>query len=235
LNRLVTSPRPVPPRQWPADGTLVTLAGIAVDVQRIPVLRGLDLAVTAGEAVGVSGANGSGKSTLLHVLATLLRPSAGRGRVLGAELGTRACMAVRPRIALVGHSPGLHPQLTLGENLHFLARLTGRTTRCADVALDQVGLARVADRRAAGCSQGMLRRAELARVLLTEPSLLLLDEAHTGLDPTAAALVDHVVDRVRRDGGAAVVVSHEPARLVTTDRLVEVVDGRAIAVGRCDP
>lgn len=205
------------------------LRNIAVDVQRAPVLRGLDFTVAAGETVGVIGANGSGKTTLLHVLATVLRPVGGEGRILGASLGSAACSAVRPRIALVGHSPALYPRLTLLENLRFVARLTGRAERQAYAALDSVGLARVADRRAEACSQGMQRRAELARVLLTEPQLLLLDEAHAGLDVPSAGLVEAVVERVRDNGGGSVVVSHDHQRLgAVVDRVVEITGGQAL-------
>lgn len=145
------------------------LADVGVEVERTPVLRGFNLTVGAGECVGLMGANGSGKSTLLRVLATLLPPVRGEGWVLGAPLGTSACESVRPRITLIGHSPALYPRLSLRENLRFLARLTDRDERAADEALDNVGLARAAGRKAEVCSHGMRRRADLARVLLTGP------------------------------------------------------------------
>ncbi|GAA2565778.1 ABC transporter ATP-binding protein [Pseudonocardia hydrocarbonoxydans] len=202
------------------------LDDVAVTVRRTPVLRRVDLTLRAGETVGVLGANGSGKSTLLAVLATLVPPAAGHGTVLGRPLGTAAVATVRPHIALVGHTPALYPQLTLTENLHLLARLTGRANSTADGALRAVGLAGAGGRRAESCSQGMVRRAELARVLLTEPSLLLLDEVHAGLDRDAVGLVDDVVARVRRRGGACVLVSHDAERLVgLVDRTVRVEQG----------
>lgn len=221
---------PVPGTDTGTDAVAM-LVDVAVDVERVAVLRGFDLTVAAGECVGLVGANGSGKSTLLRVLATLLAPVGGHGQVLGAVLGSAACVTVRPRIALVGHDPALYPRLTLRENLHFLARLTGRSARAADEALEAVGLARAADRRAEVCSQGMRRRAELARVLFTEPRLLLLDEAHAGLDTASVGLVEAVVARVRDGGGASVVVSHDHPRLRgVADRLVEIADGRAVPV-----
>jgi heme exporter protein A len=212
---------------------IVVLVGIAADVERVPVLRDLDFRVVSGESVGLVGANGSGKSTLLRVLATLLAPAGGEGRVLGAVLGTVESAAVRPSIALVGHEAALYPRLTLLENLSFLARLVGREEREARAALDAVGLARAADRRTEACSQGMRRRAELARVLLTEPRLLLLDEAHAGLDMASTGLVEAVVERVCRRGGASVVVAHDHTWLRgVADRVVEVAGGRAIS--QCD-
>ena len=209
-----------------ASGPPVVLDGVAADVERAHILRRVDLTVRAGEVVGLYGANGSGKSTLLSVLATLRAPTAGRGCVLGAALGSREIHAVRRHIALVGHVAALYPQLTLRENLHLLADVTGARSALADEGLAAVGLAGAAGRRAARCSHGMLRRADLARVLLTRPSLLLLDEPHAGLDPAAAQLVEFVIDDVRGRGGATVLVSHEPEQLAAvTDRRLRLADG----------
>lgn len=211
------------------DDPVVALAGVGVNVGSVPVLRELDLQIRAGEVIGLVGPNGSGKSTLLRVLATLLRPVGGTGRVLGADLLSTQAAAVRPSIALLGHEPSLYPRLTLAENLRFIARLTGRSESEAVRVLDAVGLAAARDRRAVHCSHGMLRRAELARVLLCAPRLLLLDEAHTGLDESSSGLVDIVIDRVRGNSGASVLVSHEPRRLLdVVDRVVLIADGRTV-------
>jgi heme exporter protein A len=208
-------------------GPVVSLAGVGVTLGATPVLRDLDLEVHAGQAVGLVGANGSGKTTLLRVLATLLSPTSGGGSVLGARLEGRARFAVRPAIALVGHASSLYPQLSLAENLELVARLLGQPPGQAIVALEAVGLAGARHRRAGHCSQGMLRRAELARALLSRPRLLLLDEAHAGLDPAASGLVELLVAEVRDRRGAAVVVSHEPGRLGRlVDRTLELAGGR---------
>ncbi|MCF6429156.1 ABC transporter ATP-binding protein [Amycolatopsis tucumanensis] len=211
---------------------VVTVAELGVDLGRTPVLRGLDLVVGAGEVVGILGPNGSGKSTLLRVLATLLPPTAGGGSVLGARLSSAAVHGVRPSIGLVGHDSGLHPRLTLAENLRYLAVLTGRPDEQAREALDVAGLARAAGRRAEQCSQGMRRRADLARILVTEPSLLLLDEPHAGLDRSSFGLVDLVAQGVRARGGAVVIVSHDSPRLASlADRLLELDAGRLVPAG----
>lgn len=193
---------------------MVELRGVAVRYGRVPVLNRVDLQVHGGEAVGIVGPNGSGKSTLLRVLATLLRPTEGSVEVFGTAMGNETAFAIRRRIALIGHQPALYPQLTLLENLSFVARLSGHTEERVEEMLDIVGLGAAKHRRAEQSSHGMQRRVEFARVILTKPDLLLLDEAHAGLDREAGQLVDAVVDNVRSRGGAAVFVSHELDRML---------------------
>ncbi len=179
-----------------------------------------------GEAIGLIGSNGSGKTTLLRLVATLLAPTDGEGSVLGVSLRSPERFAVRPRIGLIGHTPALYPQLTLEENLAFVARVSGTPAAEVPAVLDRVGLGLARHRRAAACSHGMQRRGEFARVMLTRPDLLLLDEAHAGLDPQAADLVAYLVKGVRARGGAAVVVSHEHGRIAPlVGRFVELAAG----------
>ena len=207
------------------------LDAVRVDRHRVTILRDLKLQVAAGEVIGVLGGNGSGKSTLLEVLATLIRPTSGTVELFGRRLDAAGRRAVRPRIGLVGHTPALYDRLTLAENLRLVARLIGEPAERADTALAEVGLERAAHRPAVACSQGMRRRADLARVLLSRPDLMLLDEVHAGLDRDAAPLVDAAVRAVAgRDGAACVLVSHEPDRLAgLCDRLVRVRSGRTEA------
>lgn len=211
-----------------AGEPLARLCGVSVDLGLTPVLRGLDLTVVPGEVLGVLGANGSGKSTLLRVLATLLPPTRGNGSVLGTDLSDRRCMAEPLRISLIGHEPALYPQLSLRDNVRFVARLVGHGDDEVERVLAAAGVADAGVRRGEQCSHGMLRRTELARVLLTGADLLLLDEPHAGLDAGATALVDYVIDTVCGHGGGCVIVSHDRERLhAMADRLVEVTAGRA--------
>jgi ABC-type multidrug transport system ATPase subunit len=215
------------------EDPIVAVEGIAVRRPGALILRDVSLQVLPGEAVGLFGANGSGKTTLLRVLATLTRPSSGGGTVLGAPLGTDAVERVRPRIALVAHDPALVANLTLGENLRLLALLAGRRVDDAARALEAVGLSGASGRRAAVCSNGMRRRAEFARVMLAEPDLLLLDEAHVGLDPAAGDLVARIVESVTGRGGGVVLVSHERERVGSLiDRSLTLADGRITEPGR---
>lgn len=225
----VVCPAATPGLLQPARDSLVVLAEVDVDVGGVAVLRGMNLEIRAGEVVGLAGPNGSGKTTLLRTMATLVRPARGSGRVLGADVCTARAAAVRPAIVLVGHEAALYPRLSLVENLGLVARLTGRSREEALRALDAVGLGGAKERRAGQCSHGMVRRAELARVLLCAPRLLLLDEAHAGLDEASSGLVDAVVGRVRAGGGSTVVVSHDHRRLADlVDRVIFIADGRQV-------
>lgn len=202
-----------------------------MEIEHTLVLQGLDFLLERGQVIGVLGANGSGKSTLLQVLSTLRRPRRGAGSILGADVRSGVPAAVRRQICLVGHQPALYAKMSLRENLRFVAELFDRPVGVVDEALANVGLAKSANRRVDRCSHGMARRADLARAMITEPTLLLLDEAHAGLDPAAADLVAYLVSTVADRGGAAVVVSHERDRLdPIVDVVVKVEQGRVLPV-----
>lgn len=224
----------VAPRGAPDDVPLVLAEGIEVRLGGSLVLRDVDLGLGAGEAVALTGPNGSGKSTLLRVLATLLRPTAGRLQVLGCAWPRCTDAAVRRQITLVGHEAALHPALTVTENLALVADLLGRDHDVVDEALADVGLTGAADRPVRICSQGMTRRAELARAIICRPRLLLLDEAHAALDVDARALVGAVTRRVTDAGGAAVLVTHDVDALAgDVARVLAVRGGRLDDVERC--
>jgi heme exporter protein A len=207
-------------------GTNVTLAGAGVSLGGQAVLRDISISLGPTEVLGVAGPNGSGKTTLLRLLATLIRPDQGSGRVLGAALGTPEIHAIRRDIGLIGHVPSLIPELSLRENLEHATRLVGEDPTRVDRALRVVGLEGAADRKVTHSSHGMLRRAETARLLLTRPRLLLLDEPFTGLDTSAQELIDRLVERAVSAGGSVVMVSHDATHLqARTDRIMNITGG----------
>ncbi|MEE8345850.1 MAG: ABC transporter ATP-binding protein, partial [Dehalococcoidia bacterium] len=148
----------------------------------LEALRGVNLKVSPGERLAIVGPNGSGKSTLLKVLATLLRPSAGTARLAGLDVQKQA-LEVRRLVGVICHQTFLYGELTALENLEFYGRLYG-LPHPSDQARQQlrlVGLEEQADVLSRVLSRGMLQRLALARALLHDPPILLLDEPDTGL------------------------------------------------------
>jgi heme ABC exporter ATP-binding subunit CcmA len=194
-------------------------------------LAGVSLAVPRASVLTVLGPNGSGKTTLLRVLATLTRPTEGRGRIAGFDLVTDRD-AVRRRIAVIGHGTQLYSDLTAVENLSFSAALAdGPHDRgVLTAALARVGLEAVANVRVRGLSSGMQRRVALARAMLRAPEVLLLDEPFTGLDQESLKRFEDYLHTFRESGGTAVLVTHSLGRgLRLADRVAILAGGRLVA------
>jgi heme exporter protein A len=170
-------------------------------------LRDVTLTLEAGRTLVVFGPNGAGKTTLLRMLATLLRPHAGEVRVLGRPLPADG-YAVRGRIGFLGHEAMLYRELSGRENLRFYARLYGVDRARADEVLDAVGMAGRGDDPVAELSRGMVQRLAIARAVLHEPELLLLDEPLANLDPAASAQIAALIGPAC--GATRVVTSHDP-------------------------
>ena len=180
-----------------------------------------------GEIVAIIGHNGSGKSTLLRVASTSVRPTRGIGAVFGRDI-VKDPQAVRSMVALLSTEPGVYGDLTATENLRFAARMLGASTNGATIqhALDRVGLGREGDERARNMSSGMQRRLSIARLLLREPQVLLLDEPYNSLDPQGARLVNELIRETRDRGGSVLLVAHDLSRGEgLPDRTVEMQDG----------
>jgi heme ABC exporter ATP-binding subunit CcmA len=174
------------------------------------VIAGVDHVLEPGRALGLLGPNGSGKSTLLRCVAGLLRPRAGSVLVDGRE-SCELPRAERARIAYAGHRPLLWGGLSARENLLLCAGLYGLAAERAERALETADLREAAERPASQLSQGQRQRLALARALLPAPSLLVLDEPHSGLDEQGSARLDALLAEAR--GQATIVLAtHERAR-----------------------
>jgi heme exporter protein A len=171
----------------------------------VPAISQVSLDVSHGERIWLRGSNGSGKSTLLQVVATALSPTLGGGEVLGFDV-VRERQEVRARTELLGHQSRLYRELTAVENLEFSCRLYG-----ADASR-------------------MRQRLALARCLVRDPQLVLLDEPYAGLDVEARAVVDDLLDRAARHARTVLLASHEEPPAGTVDRVVFMDAGRVAPV-----
>ena len=200
-------------------------------------LHPLDLRVEAGQSVGILGPNGSGKSTLVRIIATLLLPDGGRGSVFGHDL-VRESLAVRRHLNRVSAEAAFFKELSARENLVYGARLYGGEARATGErvarALDELGLpAGLVDGPVRHLSRGQQQRVAIARSLLTTPSLLLLDEPTTGLDPRSRRDVQQLLGSLRSDQQVTILLcTHDlEEALILCDRVLLMDRGRLLADG----
>ncbi|APR83891.1 ABC transporter involved in cytochrome c biogenesis, ATPase component CcmA [Minicystis rosea] len=172
-------------------------------------LRGVSASLSCGQLTLIEGSNGSGKSTLLGIIGTVIRPSA--GRVEYEPLDSDDLSEVRSEIGWLSHETLAYPDLTGRQNVELVARLNGMNAEDAWAhAEERFELGAFARRPLRTCSRGQRQRIALARALLHEPSLVLLDEPTAGLDKSGVARLVRVVEEEVGRGAGLAVVSHEP-------------------------
>jgi ABC-type multidrug transport system ATPase subunit len=178
-----------------ARGTaMIELRKLTKAFGRKIALRGIDLRVAPGESLVLFGPNGAGKTTLIRILSSLSRPTSGAVYIGGLDLRTHA-EGIRRHLGVVSHAPLLYDSLTAEENLRFFGRLYGVTDLEGRITLllEQVGLAARRKDLVRIFSRGMTQRLSIARALLHDPEILLLDEPDTGLDPQAAEMLHRLL------------------------------------------
>jgi heme exporter protein A len=202
----------------------VELRGVTRLFGASPALVRVDLSIERGEAVVLRGPNGAGKSTLLRVVATALSPTYGGGSVLGFDLATER-EEIRRRCELLAHGTRLYEELTARENLDLLARLLAIPEARVDEALERVAIADAAGERVRTFSAGMRQKVAVARAIVRDPELLLLDEPTTGLDDAARGVVERMILDVAAEGRTLVLATHHPITPELGARVVSMRDG----------
>jgi daunorubicin resistance ABC transporter ATP-binding subunit len=217
------------------DRLAVEAEGLVKRFGAVSALAGVDLAVPAGAVLGLLGPNGAGKTTLVRILATLLKPDAGRARVLECDVSAQP-RAVRRLIGLSGQYAALDAYLTGRENLRMVGRLAGLDRRFARLRADELlqllDLTEAADRTVRTFSDGMRRRLDMAASLVASPPVLVLDEPTTGLDPRGRASLWQLIEQLTAEGTSVLLTTQyleEADRLA--DTIVVLDRGSVIAAG----
>nr|WP_270938216.1 ABC transporter ATP-binding protein [Roseomonas sp. MO-31] len=216
-----------------ASGLVFTAAAASGPVQ---VLRGVDLSVTTGEAVGIVGPSGSGKTSLLMLLAGLERPTAGRLTVAGRDLGALDEDALarfrRDEVGIVFQAFHLVPTMTALENVAIPLEFAGRRDAFdrAAAALQEVGLGHRLEHYPGQMSGGEQQRVALARAVVAEPRLILADEPTGNLDRATGTVVMDLLFGLRaRLGTTLLLITHDPALAERCGRQVRIEDGRIVS------
>jgi heme exporter protein A len=192
------------------------------------ILRGIDLSITQGETVAILGPNGAGKSTLLKVLATLIKPTSGLVKINGLDLKMDH-IEVKKMFGYLPHSSLLYDHYTPIENLVFFGNLYGvrDVEERARKLVNEVGLSFFINEPVKNFSRGMIQRIAIARAIIHEPKIMLLDEPHTGLDQGAINILNNVVLSMKEKGCTTLMVTHDFKQAAAIcDRIIIVKNGK---------
>jgi heme exporter protein A len=195
---------------------------------------GVDVCLNAGECLALFGPNGAGKTTLLRLVAGLLKPTSGSVRVCGHSLRDDA--SARGHVGLISHQSMLYRALTSRENVEFAARLYGvRNPRAAAInALERMRIVDRADAPVRALSRGLQQRVSIARSIVHEPSVVLLDEPYTGLDAAGGAALTDMLQLLRASGAALILVTHNVDEgLGVASHAAVMLDGRIVRQDDC--
>jgi heme exporter protein A len=192
------------------------------------ILRGVDLSIKQGETVAILGPNGAGKSTLLKVLATLIKPTSGLVKINGLDL-KKDHIEVKKLFGYLPHSSLLYDHYTPLENLLFFGELYGvkDVGNRARQLVKEVGLSFFINEPVKNFSRGMIQRITIARAIIHEPKIMLLDEPHTGLDQGAITILNNVVLSMKEKGCTTLMVTHDFKQAAEIcDRIIIVKNGK---------
>lgn len=196
----------------------------------VDALRGIDLNIKKGEFLTVFGPNGAGKSTLLKILSTIIKPTSGTVSIDGIDISS-ANEAARNRIGVISHKAFLYGNLTARENLFFYGKLYDvpkLNERVPDL-LREVGLHQRANDMVRTFSRGMLQRLTIARAIIHNPAIILLDEPYTGLDQHAARMLRNLLKKLHTEDKTIIMTTHDMTNgLEVSDRIVIQLHGKVV-------
>ena len=194
------------------------------------ILRGIDLSIKKGETVAILGPNGAGKSTLLKTIATLIKPSSGEVKINGFDLKKNA-NEIKKLMGYLPHSSLLYEHYSPLENLVFFGNLYGvkGVEEKAAKLIKDVGLSFFLKEPVKNFSRGMIQRTAIARAIIHDPELLLLDEPHTGLDQGAVSILNDVVLSMKEKGVTTLMVTHDFKQAAQIcDRIIILKSGKIV-------
>ncbi|AZU63286.1 ABC transporter ATP-binding protein [Neobacillus mesonae] len=192
------------------------------------ILRGIDLTIHKGETVAILGPNGAGKSTLLKVLASLIKPTSGLVTINGLKW-KRNYLQIKKMIGYLPHSSLLYDHYSPIENLVFFGNIYGinDVEQRAVRLVKEVGLSFFLNEPVKNFSRGMIQRIAIARAIIHEPEVLLLDEPHTGLDQGAISILNNVIISMKEKGTTTLMVTHDFKQAAEIcDRIIILKNGR---------
>jgi heme exporter protein A len=194
------------------------------------ILRGVNLSIEQGQTVAILGPNGAGKSTILKVLATLIKPTSGEVLINKKDL-KKNLIAIRSLIGYLPHASLLYDHFTPLENLVLYGKLYGvkNVEQRAKELIDKVGLSFFLHEPVKSFSRGMIQRVAIARSIIHQPQILLLDEPHTGLDQQAIAILNKVILEMKDLGATTIMVTHDFKQAAEIcDRIIIVKNGKIV-------
>lgn len=194
------------------------------------ILRGIDLSIKKGETIAILGPNGAGKSTLLKVLATLIKPTSGVVKVNGLDL-KKNHVEIKKILGYLPHSSLLYDHYSPLENLVFFGNLYGvkNVEKRAIELVKDVGLSFFLNEPVKNFSRGMIQRIAIARAIVHDPEILLLDEPHTGLDQGAISILNNVILSMKEKGTTTLMVTHDFKQAAEIcDRIIIVKSGKIV-------
>ena len=209
---------------------MIEIKGLTKQADDKLILRGIDLKIQTGETVAILGPNGAGKSTILKVIATLMKPTSGTVNINGLELKQHS-MKIKKMLGYLPHSSLLYEHYSPVENLVFYGSAYGIDdpgTRAVEL-VRQVGLSYFQNEPVKNFSRGMIQRIAIARAIIHDPLLLLLDEPHTGLDQGAIAILNQVILAMKNQGTTTLMVTHDLKQAAEIcDRAIIIKNGRVV-------